>query len=143
MANAFEGILFKPGSFVDDSALWPDAKYPAVPLLLEFAGCDGTGRGHNRSSQIHVLWRFAPECRVWIEIARTLSQGSEWLPHMLELVTMALDAPLPPDAENAAKTVTRLLSSMDKELAQLSDEEKDIALNLIYEQIAARMAKER
>lgn len=61
--NAYEGKLLKPGAVIDETDLWPSAEYPAIPLLLEYAGTDGSKRdgskrGHNRAHDIYVLWRY-------------------------------------------------------------------------------------
>ena len=76
----FEGQLLRSGALVEDSALWPDAHYPLVPLLIEFAGTDGLAangkpaRGHNRARDIRILWRFDRERGEWDEVTRITSE---------------------------------------------------------------------
>jgi hypothetical protein len=141
MANAFEGVLLKPGSVVEDSALWPDARYPARPLLLEFAGSDRTGRGHNRSNQIYILWRFEPDQWQWVEIARVFTQGAEWVPMLLPLALRELGGVMPaPDPAAALDSMKRFLAQLDDELRQVGSQERAIAIGFMYEQLGARLA---
>jgi hypothetical protein len=139
MANAFEGVLLKPGSAVEYSDLWPDPGFPAIPLLLEFAGGDRTGRGHNRSNQIHVLWRYDGEAG-WTEIARTLSQSADWIPHMRAIALQELGGPPRPDPQMARKAAAGFIGSLDAQLRELGEGDRFLTLNLLYEQLLARMA---
>lgn len=141
MIDAFEGILLKPGSRVEHGALWPNAGFPDTPLLIEFAGSDRTGSGHNRSKQIHILWRFDLKKTEWVEIARTLSLGSDWIPHLVAIALKELGGPPPPDATEAVKASSRFLSGLDSELRALGEGEQGMVLNLVYEQVAARLIK--
>jgi hypothetical protein len=139
MADAFEGPLFKPGALVDDSALWPDARYPAKPVLLEFAGSDHTGSGHNRSNQIYILWRFEPDRWVWVEVVRVLTQNADWIANLLPIALAELGGVPAPDPLLAAEVAGRWLSQLDAELEALRAEDRGLALNLIFEQVTARM----
>jgi hypothetical protein len=139
MANAFEGTLLKPGSRVEHAALWPVEGYPDIPLLLEFAGSDHTGRGHNRGNQIYVLWRFENER--WVEIARTLSVGAEWIPHMLAIALRELGGPAAIDPALAEKVADRFLSILDRELMELGAGDRALVLNFVFEQVSARLMK--
>jgi hypothetical protein len=139
MVNAFEGALMRPGSRVEYSALWPDNSYPENPVLLEFAGSDYSGRGHNRSNQIHVLWRFDMEQRVWIEITRTLSQDSNWIMNLIPIALREVGGPPPVDPALASDVSADLLCSLDAQLGNLSAIDRELVLNLVFEQLAARM----
>jgi hypothetical protein len=139
MGDAFEGSYLKPGSCVEVSSLRPSEDYPEKPLLLEFAGSDHTGRGHNRSNQIHVLWRFRGG--QWVEIVRTLSQGAEWIHTIRAVALREIGGPPPPDPEMAAGVVERFLSDIDRELGELGAGDRAIALNLFFEQLAARLVQ--
>jgi hypothetical protein len=139
MGNAFEGIYFKPGSRVEISELRPSADYPETPLLLELAGSDHTGWGHKRSNQIYILWRFRRG--EWVEIVRTLSKGAEWIQTILPVALREIGGPPPPDAEMAAGVVQRFLAQFDRELGGLSAADRGIALNLFFEQVAARIVQ--
>jgi hypothetical protein len=139
MVNAFEGALFKPGSRVEYSALWPNDRYPETPLLLEFAGSDYSGHGHNRSNQIHVLWRFDTDGLVWEEIARTLSQDAGWIMNLIPIALRELGGPAAVDAALAADVSAGVLSRLDAELGALAQSDRDLVLNLVFEQVTARM----
>lgn len=137
MANAFEGKLFKPGSVIDVSELWPDPGYPENPLLLEFAGSDRTGKGHNRSNHVYVLWRYAPD-HGWVELARTFSQSNDWIFNMRSIALRELGPPLP-DPEHAKKAISAFLVALDSRLKELSEPDRLIALNLLHENVLARI----
>jgi hypothetical protein len=77
--DAFEGKRFRPGSMIVECSLWPDAGYPAEPLLVEYAGSDRSGSGHRRSSHTYLLWRLDPVRFEWVEIARAAAVGIEWV----------------------------------------------------------------
>jgi hypothetical protein len=139
MADAFEGLLFKPGALVEDAALWPDARYPAKPVLLEFAGSDHTGSGHNRSNQIYILWRYEPEYGIWVEIVRALSKSADWIVNLLPIALAELGGTAAPNPDLAWAVAGRLLVQVDSELAGLGVADRGLVLNLISEQVAARM----
>ena len=86
------GIYFRCGSSVEESALHPTPEYSETPLLLEYAGRDHTGRGHNRSNDIHVLWQWNAAESEWRELARVLSRGPEWFHHLAPIVRRELHA---------------------------------------------------
>lgn len=139
MANAFEGVLLKPGSKIEHSALWPDEGYPEKPILLEYAGSDHSGRGHNRSNQIHILWRYENEG--WSEIARTSSVGAEWIPHMISIALRELGGPAKLNPDLAEKVASSFLSRLDGELRELGAGDCGLVLNFILEQVEARMMR--
>jgi hypothetical protein len=136
----FEGVLLKTGRAVEESALRPTPHYPEIPLLIEFAGNDGSGRGHNRSRDIHILWRYAGG--EWEEIARSLSQGSEWFDHLAPIVRRELVRPTGVDHVGEARAAAgRLAALIDGELSQLAEEGRERALAFLYDQVAARFAE--
>jgi hypothetical protein len=135
----FEGVFLRTGSLVDEAALRPSPHYPEIPLLIEFAGNDGSGRGHNRSRDIHVLWRFIGGA--WEEIARTLSQGSEWFDHLAPIVRRELVRPAVDHVAEARAAAGRLAALIDGELSQLAEEGRERALAFLYDQVAARFAE--
>lgn len=136
--NAFEGRTFKCGSTVEYSQLHPDPGYPEKPLLLEFAGSDRTGRGHNRSNHVYVLWRFEPD-RGWVEIARVLSKCRDWVCHMRAIALRELGPPTP-EPEQACKAVAVCVAALDTQLRQLSGPDRLVALNLLHDQVLGRIA---
>lgn len=142
LAHAFEGRFLKPGSRVEYAALWPDTKYPASPILFEFAGRERSGLlKHQKSRFIHVLWRFDLTELVWIEIARTVSEGQEWVPHIMAIALRELGAPPPPDPRLAATLAGGFLSRLDSEVQLLAADERGLVWSFVYEQLAARMAE--
>jgi hypothetical protein len=140
-ANAFEGPLLKPGALVDSSALWPDGSYPTKPLLLENAGSDATGRGHNRSKQVYILWRYEPERSVWVEVVRTLTEGLEWVSSLVPVALREIGGAPAPDPDLARNVSRFFLSQLDKELGELPAGDRHLTLSLLYEQVAARLVR--
>ncbi len=140
MANAFEGLLIKCGAKIELASLWPDARYPKVPILLEFAGSDYSGHGHNRSRQIYVLWRLDLEHSVWVEVSRTLSQAAEWIPQLLPIALRELGGIPAPDPDIAFRFAARFLRLLDDDLKSLGAGDRWLAMNYLYEQFAARVA---
>ena len=111
MANAFEGKLLKPGALIDEAELRPTLEYPAIPLLLEYAGNDRTGRGHRRSHDIYLLWRYDRAYGGWEELVRCASQGADWIQHLKPVALAELNRgveprtppPLCPTAPSSAR----------------------------------------
>jgi hypothetical protein len=137
---AFPGKLFRCGRAVEESELWPEEGYPETPLLIEFAGRDRVGRGHNRSTWLHVLWRYDLHRREWAELCRASSVGAEWVEYLKPAILAELrnEPRCPVDA--AARASGKVLMLLDGELDQLSDEERRLAMTLVYEQVTARLA---
>lgn len=133
----FEGRFFRCGSTVEDGDLHPTPDYPATPLLVEFAGSDRTGRGHNRSNDVHVLWRYRDGH--WIELARTLSQGPEWVFHMRPIVERELVAAPIDYAEIAGRVSNRVLELLDQELNELAGEGRARVMSFLWDQFTARL----
>lgn len=145
-----EGTHFRPGAIVEEEDLRPTPEWPAVPLLIEFAGTTGVdaegraARGHNRSLDVHILWRFGSGG--WFELARSESAGAEWRDHFADLIARELarfraDNPL--DHVAAARAVTgRICAAIDLELGQLEEEGRRQAVSFLYDQIASRLASE-
>ncbi len=136
-ARSFEGTYLKCGSRVERSQLRPDPSYPETPVLLELAGNDRTGWGHNRSSQIHILWRLEDDG--WLEVARTISKGADWVEQLRPLAMREVGGPPAADQKLAFQTANVLVSRLDEDFRNLSNADRQIALSLVYEQIAARM----
>lgn len=136
-ARTFEGKYLKCGLRVEQSQLRPDPSYPENPVLLEFAGSDCAGRGHNRSGQIHVLWRL--EDHYWVEVAKSIGKGADWVEQLRPLALREVGGPPAADQKLAFQTATGLVSRLDEDFRNLSNVDRQIALSLVYEQIAARM----
>ena len=147
----FEGTFFRTGSLVDETKLRPTEEYPETPLLIEFAGTDGTkardstGCGHRRLSSIHILWRFDRDQKTWEELARVRSYGGgEWFHHMAPIVKRELAAYRRPAnaAEDAAKASSRVLAVLDNELDRLDRDGRSRAISMLYDQVTARLVLE-
>lgn len=142
----FEGQILRAGALVEESALWPDAHYPRVPLLIEFAGTDGLAangkpaRGHNRARDIRILWRFDRERRAWDEIARIASEGSHWYADLAPIVERELVPADVDHVEDARAIAGRLAALIDGALAELTEEGRGHALAFLYDEVAARFA---
>lgn len=142
----FEGTHFKTGAHVDESELRPTPRYPLVPLLIEFAGTTGldpfgrAARGHNRATDLHILWRYDARLRDWQEIARTVSAGAEWFMHLEPIVRRELVRPPSNYIEEARTASARLVATLDRELYELdADEARVRVLSFMYDQVAARL----
>jgi hypothetical protein len=133
----FDGTFFRTGAQVDEEALHPTPGYPELPLVIEFAGSTGTGRGHNRSPDVHVLWQYS--AGAWNELARVTSQGPEWIPHMLPIVEQLLVALPANQIEAAAEASERVLCFLDEELERLTDEGRERAMSFLYDRFSARL----
>ena len=136
-ALPFEGRMFKTGSRVEEAELHPSSEYPAVPILIEYAGSDRTGRGHNRSPDVHVLWQFVDG--VWNELARVRSHGPEWMVHLRPIVELVLVSLPVNHIEIAGQVSARVLRFLDKELEHLADEGRERAMSFLFDQFAARL----
>jgi hypothetical protein len=135
----FDGAWLRTGSTVQESELRPSPDYPDIPLLIEFAGSDRTGRGHARSQDIHILWRYDPRRRAWTEIIRTLSEGGEWTADIACAVRRELARPAAGGVENARRTAQKVIEVLDTELGVLDTDARTRALSFLYDQFAARL----
>lgn len=131
----FAGPMFRCGALIDEQRLAPDR----AALLIEFAGSDYSGRGHNRSNDIHVLWRYDRAKGSWIELARTLSQGREWTYRLMPIIEREFKAPAINYAEVADRVSARVLGVLDEELDELPDEGRERVMSFLYDQFAARL----
>jgi hypothetical protein len=138
MANAFDGVLLKPGSLIDEAALWPTPEYPETPILLEYAGNDHTGRGHRRSNDIYLLWRYERDRKCWVELVRTTSQGAEWIEHLKPIAILELRRDSLPDAFSAAGVSAAVLAALDRQLELLDPLERHLAMAFVYQEFTAR-----
>lgn len=138
-----EGAWFKTGAAVDAAELWPSPDYPLVPLLLEYAGTDRSGRGHNRSRDLHILWRYDATAGEFTELARVLSRGAEWFEHLAPIVRAEIRRAPVNNEERAGYAVTRVMEVLDGELCELESAGRTAALARIYTQVSARLCGEK
>lgn len=139
-SGLIDGRFFRTGAQVEESALRPSPAYPEVPLLVEFAGSDGTGWGHNRSPDIHLLWRYDYLRHGFDEIARVRSHGAEWLFHLEPIIRRHIHRPPVDYTSEAREAAARVLAALEGELDQLEDESRARALAVLYNQVTARFA---
>lgn len=142
--NAYEGKLLKPGAVIDETDLWPSAEYPAIPLLLEYAGTDGSKRdgskrGHNRAHDIYVLWRYDQARGEWMELIRAVSEGADWIEHLKPIALAELGrAKTPADANAAACVTCRVLQALDHELEMLGPGDRHLVMAFVYQEFSVR-----
>lgn len=137
-------VYFRTGAQVDERELRPTPSWPATPLLLEYAGSDRTGRGHNRSNYIHVLWRFDAKRAEFREIARCVTQGPEWFAHLAPIARREIERGSPPvnHVEVAHAVTGRVLALLDGELETLEDEGRDRVMSFLYDQVVGRLMED-
>jgi hypothetical protein len=148
--SIFEGGHFRTGVLIDERDLHPAADYPATPLLIEYAGTDGTkardgsGWGHKRLSSVHILWRWDAERKDWEELARTRSYGPEWFHSLAPIVRRELAAAATPGDEIAAagKASAHVVAVLDGELDRLSDDARRRCMSILHDQFTARLVLE-
>jgi hypothetical protein len=140
-APFFDGPLLRAGAFVEESALWPTPDYPLIPLLIEYAGSDGSGLGHNRSRDVHVLWRYVRARQDFEEVARVASHGAEWVYDLRPIVERELVRPAIDDNARGRAAASRLAALIDGALDELEDAGRESALAALYNQVAARFAE--
>ena len=137
--NPFEGRLLRCGSKVEEAALRPSGEYPETPLLIEFAGSDRSGKGHNRSSDVHVLWKFDRGGAAWIELARVKSRGAEWIEYLKPIVIRELGRTQLSSADVAWNASQRILVALDRELELLQRAARAETMVFLYDAFAARL----
>lgn len=135
-AFVFEGILHKCGTVIDRNQLWPDKRYPEKPLLLEWAGKDRPGR---RALDVHILWRFEPDFDEWVELTRTITRGTDWVSQLAAIALKELGGRPLADPDTASRAAASVLQRVDEGLRELAAADRVIALDLVYEQILARI----
>jgi hypothetical protein len=141
--NAFEGKLLKPGALIDEAELWPTPEYPEIPLLLEYAGHDRTGRGHRRSNDIYLLWRYERSRAAWVELIKCTCQGADWIEQLkpiaiAELGRAVLPVTMEEAAAQAASVTGRVLGVLDHELEMLGPRDRHLVMTFVYQEFSAR-----
>jgi hypothetical protein len=137
--------LFRSGTWILESQLWPDGTYPRTPLLVEHAGAENPGHGWNRhkSDNTVVLWRYDRMVGKFIELGRVAAPGGCWASLLEPLVRDALQqdagAIIPaPDLDLIRVRITRFLSA---ELDLISDADRGRVLTLVHDELASRIAE--
>ncbi len=131
--------LIKTGATIEESALWPTPDYPAVPLLLEYAGNDRTGRGHNRSNDIYLLWRYERESGRWVALLKCTGQGTDWIAPVKQRALAELARTAPPlSCTHASDVCVRVLAALDHELELLDTVNRHLVMSFVYQEFSAR-----
>jgi hypothetical protein len=138
--NAFEGKRFKPGALIDEAELWPGPEFPAIPVLLEYAGDDRTGRSGRRPNHTYLLWRYDRKNALWVELARCTGQdGGDWIEYIKPIARLELARDAEPiDARHAAAVSVLVLAALDLELEKLSTEDRHLVMSFVYREFTAR-----
>lgn len=139
--DAFEGTLLRPGARIDEADLRPAPDYPAIPILLEYAGHDSSGRGHRRSNDIYVLWRYDAAACGWLELIRCTCQGADWIEQLKPIALREIARSSEPvDARHAADVCGRVLGVLDQALERLDRDERHLVMSFVYQAFSARSA---
>ena len=140
----WRGRLFRSGTWIEEAQLWPDGSYPRNPLLVEHAGADKPGRGHNRhkSDNTAVLWRYERVAGKFLEVGRVAAPAGMWALLLEPLVrdTLARDAgDVPaPDVDLIRDRITRFLAA---EFDIIPDSDRYRILTLVHDELASRIAE--
>jgi hypothetical protein len=137
----FDGPLLRCGSVIDEAELWPAQDFPDVPLLLEYAGNDRSGRGHNRSNSIYILWRYDRDRNAFVEVMRCVSKNAGWIDQVRAVAIIELKVGFERDPEMASKVSARIIIVLDRELDLLDQEDRGLVMIFVYEQFAARASQ--
>jgi hypothetical protein len=99
-----DGPLYPPGAVIQLSDKTGN-------LVLECAGPESAGRGHNRSEVLWILWRW--ERGDWRECGRALAIGREWIHILGPLAEHLLTEPV------ALHEVKARCASLAEEIAEM------------------------
>lgn len=80
----FEGPIYPPGARVPIEVFGPR------PLVVENAGPDRPGRGHNRMPSRWILWSWDFSHSEWVQLAQTYAISAEWAEVLKEPAIRAL-----------------------------------------------------
>ncbi len=131
----FEGKLLRPGETI------PAGQLPEPAVLLECAGTEGRGRGHNRGDVRYIVWRWDRSARDWQELAQCSSVSGDWA---LALNGVALRALHPDDQVitpfDCEASVDRILSFAESEMHGMQSRLRNRVLERLYGRIAGFIA---
>jgi len=133
---AFAGAFFRPGALLDESELWPNNRYPPVPLLIECAGLPKhEWESKRRAEDVYILWRY--EQSEWVEIARSRGRHGSWAADLAPIAARILNSgKLPADL---SLVVLRVCKTLDVELDYLDDAERLSLLGKLHDALSARL----
>jgi len=137
------GTFFRPGSLIQETELWPDETFPRVPLILEFAGSENPGKGHNRhkSDNTVVLWRYLRTEGKFEELGRVSVPAGMWAMLLEPLVREAMAAEIfgvhTLDIEAIRLRISRVIAA---ELDRLEDGDRARVLTAVHDELGFRLA---
>lgn len=141
----FEGKFLRAGSLVAAEDLRPDANFPKIPIILEYATVPGEGAvSRRRKAQLYILWRLDWETLAWGELGRSSSESWTWALDLRPLAARTLaeargacERGHPPDL---AQITRRIALFLDCELKPLRSEDRVRVVGILHDQLAARAA---
>ncbi len=133
----FEGQLYAPGTRL------PAEDIGTHPVLLEFAGPQGTWARKKKRAYLWILWRYDWEIKDWMEVARATAHGWEWALILRGPAIRALaprEATMAPDPSTRGREVTEeLLEAIDAALVLELSAVRALVLTSIYDRMAGRI----
>lgn len=146
--TAFEwkGDLLAPGSTIPESQLWPNGTFPRTPLIVEFAGAENPGRGHNRhlSDNTVILWRYErsdAQDGKFIEVGRVSAPAGMWAMLLEPLVRDAMAKEsgfVALDFDLIRSRISRVIAA---ELDLVGNGDRARLLTLVHDELAGRIAE--
>jgi hypothetical protein len=141
----WRGTFLRPGTWILESALWPDGTYPRTPLLVEHAGAENPGKGWNRhnSDDTVILWRYDRAAGEFVEVGRVHAPPGLLWAHLLEpmvrdsLARDAGDVPAP-DLTLVRERIVRFLAA---EFDIIPEADRSRVLTLVHDELAVRIAE--
>jgi len=142
-ADAWNGAgfryrLFKPGAVVEAEDLGEQ------PVLIEYAGQQGTWKAGKHRESLWVLWRFDADAKDWREIARALAFGPEWAPILRDPAIQAMRPAAATEGVNpmvrGREVAASLLTVIDEAMVMELPAVRVMVLNTIYDGMAGRVA---
>ena len=130
----FEGLVERPGSVI------PAGRIPAGGLLLECAGSQPGGRGHNRAPTLYILWRYEHASGEWRELARSTAMERDWTLDLGPIAHRELHPPKPVLVDLAG-IAGRVLDSFERETEPLEFKARVLVIREIQDRLAAGMAR--
>jgi len=117
-------------------------------LIVEFAGADNPGHGHNRhgSDNTVILWRYERSGEgvgVFLKLGQVVAPGAMWALLLEPLVRQAMwdDAGGNPPAPDVDLIRGRITAMLGAELDLVSDAQRASILTLVHDELAGRIAQ--
>jgi hypothetical protein len=136
----WQGRFFRPGTWIEETELWPDGTFPRIPLLVEQAGAEKPARGwlRHKCDETVVLWRYQRDPGTFVEVGRVAAPGGLW-PLLLEpLVRSAFEQDGgghgPEDLALIRERISRFLHA---ELDRVTDADRGRVLTLVHDELAS------